>query len=372
MKEINIARVLVTKRREKGLTQDELAYHIGVSKASVSKWETGQSYPDVVLLPQLAAFFNISLDELMDYQPQMGKEDIRRLYQTLCADFTAKPFDEVTAHCRQIIKKYYSCFALLLQMGVLLVNHVELAKNEMQATETVALAKELFARVREESGEVVLIEQALFMEASCCLSQGEPNGALTLLEGSETLAMPPELLLSAAYSMTGRQQQAREVLQGGMYQTLVLLFNYLPATLSVCADDSARFDETMRRARCVAEAFGLRGLHPALEVGLLLTAAQGYMAQGRIEEAVATLWEYTELVTDSAIYPLVLKGDDYFDLLDGWLERLVLGTQMPRSEKTVRQSMVHGVSKNPAFAPLKGNPRFESILEKLGAMDNNN
>ena len=325
----------------------------------------------MVLLPQLAAFFNISLDELMDYQPQMEKADIRRLYRTLCADFTAKPFDEVMAHCREIIKKYYSCFGLLLQMGILLYNHVELAQSEEQAAQTVTLAKELFARVREESGEVGLIKMAMYMEAGCCLSQGEPNGALALLEGSEAFALPPELLLSAAYSMTGRQRQAREVLQGGMYQTLVLLFNYLPATLSVCADDPVRFDDTLRRARCVAEAFGLRGLHPALEVGLLLTAAQGYMAQGRIEEALNTLWEYTELVTDSAIYPLVLKGDDYFDLIDGWLERLELGTQMPRNDKTVRQSMVHGVSKNPAFAPLTGNPRYESMLEKLGAMDNN-
>jgi transcriptional regulator with XRE-family HTH domain len=43
MKEINIAKTLVSKRREKGITQDELAEYIGVSKASVSKWETGGS-----------------------------------------------------------------------------------------------------------------------------------------------------------------------------------------------------------------------------------------------------------------------------------------------------------------------------------------
>ncbi|MHC1772911.1 MAG: helix-turn-helix domain-containing protein [Flexilinea sp.] len=73
MKEINIANVLVNKRKEKGITQDELANYIGVSKASVSKWETGQSYPDVTFLPQLAAYFNISIDDLMDYKPQMTK-----------------------------------------------------------------------------------------------------------------------------------------------------------------------------------------------------------------------------------------------------------------------------------------------------------
>ena len=78
MREINIAKVITSKRREKGLTQEELASYMGVSKASVSKWETGQSYPDIVFLPQLATFFNISMDQLMDYEPQMCKEDIRK------------------------------------------------------------------------------------------------------------------------------------------------------------------------------------------------------------------------------------------------------------------------------------------------------
>ena len=38
MKEINIAAAIVRKRREKGITQDQLAAYMGVSKASVSKW----------------------------------------------------------------------------------------------------------------------------------------------------------------------------------------------------------------------------------------------------------------------------------------------------------------------------------------------
>lgn len=43
MKEINIGKMIITKRKEKGITQDELAAYMGVSKASVSKWETGVS-----------------------------------------------------------------------------------------------------------------------------------------------------------------------------------------------------------------------------------------------------------------------------------------------------------------------------------------
>ena len=46
MKEINIAKMITTKRKEKKITQDELAKYLGVSKAAISKWETGvsQSY----------------------------------------------------------------------------------------------------------------------------------------------------------------------------------------------------------------------------------------------------------------------------------------------------------------------------------------
>lgn len=43
MREINIASILVGKRKEKGITQDELAGYLGVSKAAISKWETGVS-----------------------------------------------------------------------------------------------------------------------------------------------------------------------------------------------------------------------------------------------------------------------------------------------------------------------------------------
>ena len=44
MKEIRLGRVLVGNRHKRGITQDELAAYLGVSKAAVSKWETGMTY----------------------------------------------------------------------------------------------------------------------------------------------------------------------------------------------------------------------------------------------------------------------------------------------------------------------------------------
>lgn len=77
MKEINLGRILMKNRHRLGITQDDLAAYMGVSKAAVSKWETGTTYPDITLLPKLADYFNISIDKLMGYEPQMTREEIR-------------------------------------------------------------------------------------------------------------------------------------------------------------------------------------------------------------------------------------------------------------------------------------------------------
>ena len=52
-------------RRAKGITQDQLAEHMGVSSQAVSKWENDLSCPDITLLPRLADYFGISIDKLL-------------------------------------------------------------------------------------------------------------------------------------------------------------------------------------------------------------------------------------------------------------------------------------------------------------------
>ena len=52
-------------RKEKGMTQAELAEAMGVTDKAVSKWERDLSYPDTASLPRLAEIFGVSVDELM-------------------------------------------------------------------------------------------------------------------------------------------------------------------------------------------------------------------------------------------------------------------------------------------------------------------
>ena len=65
-------------RKSKGLTQAELGAQIGVSAKTVSKWETGRSYPDILLLPRLAAALGVTVDALFsetDAEPEQPLAD---------------------------------------------------------------------------------------------------------------------------------------------------------------------------------------------------------------------------------------------------------------------------------------------------------
>ena len=76
MTTIKINEQIAFLRKQKGLTQEELANALGVSNQAVSKWESAQCCPDIQLLPDIAELFDVSIDELLGYKPTDGLGDI--------------------------------------------------------------------------------------------------------------------------------------------------------------------------------------------------------------------------------------------------------------------------------------------------------
>lgn len=75
--ELHIGQKLKKFRRDKDLTQEEVAKHLGISFQSISKWERGDGYPDITMLPALANYLEITVDELigMDEIAASGKQN---------------------------------------------------------------------------------------------------------------------------------------------------------------------------------------------------------------------------------------------------------------------------------------------------------
>jgi transcriptional regulator with XRE-family HTH domain len=77
--DLNLSEKILFERRKRNLTQEELGIALGVSAQAISNWERG-GYPDITMLPGIANYFKISVDELLGNDTAGQKEDIRQFF----------------------------------------------------------------------------------------------------------------------------------------------------------------------------------------------------------------------------------------------------------------------------------------------------
>lgn len=88
MNAININEQIAYYRKQRGLTQEDVACALGVTNQAVSKWESAQCCPDIALLPELADLFEVSVDKLLGRKPSAS---LGELCHMLKAHFSSLP-----------------------------------------------------------------------------------------------------------------------------------------------------------------------------------------------------------------------------------------------------------------------------------------
>lgn len=66
-------------RQRRGITQEEMAQHLGVTAQAVSKWERGVVTPDIALLPDISTYFGVTIDELFSLSDETRMERIQNM-----------------------------------------------------------------------------------------------------------------------------------------------------------------------------------------------------------------------------------------------------------------------------------------------------
>lgn len=362
MKELNIGTVLAAHRKEKGVTQEEVAAFAGVSKASVSKWENGQSYPDITALPVLASFFNITIDELLGYRPQLTEKEIWESYEYFTRCFGKEPFCDVMEKVRALIRKYDACYPLFLAMAQLLFNHCNLAASLEERFLVLKEAQDLCVRVQKESEDTLLKKDAIALEGFLAVMKGEPQRVLELFGEKLRPRISSEILLVSAYSLLGEKKRALKYCQALLYEGTVEMLDLLANYLALC--------ETDKKERCFSavhgmeEAFSLKNLLPHKIINLYMMEAIYYGEQKNREKTLESLFDYVETVRKNW-KDFTIHGDAFFDLLEEWLKETGISRQMPRNMQFIREEILRSVRENPVFDFVKEEKEFRILIKKL-------
>ena len=91
-------------RKQKGLRQEQLAEAMGVSTASVSKWETNQSFPELTLLAELADFFEVSIDTLIGHN--LSADRLEALISQMGKAADVRDEELAASLCEKILRNY--------------------------------------------------------------------------------------------------------------------------------------------------------------------------------------------------------------------------------------------------------------------------
>lgn len=368
MYSINVSENIAKLRSERKITQEQLATFVGVTKASVSKWETGQSIPDVLMLPQLATFFDVTVDELIGYKPQLSEEQIIKIYRDLCTAFVQKPFEEVMEKSKMLVHQYYSCYPFLYRICLLWLNHFMLAKEQERQQNILADASELCERIISNAKDIVLCNDVVDLNASINLLRGDTKAvidALEALQNPSRISNQSIGILIKAYEMEQKMEKADCYAQISMYSQLVSLIGCATEYLVIHSNDVAVCQETIKRIQKVAKAYKVEQLNFNSMCLFYYQAAIVCCMHGEKEQSLELLGEYVKCMEIGfSEEEIRLRGDDYFNNLECWLEKLEFNGGAPRERRIILDSAI-GALEHPALACLKDEKGYKKLIKKL-------
>ena len=137
-------------RREKSITQEQLAEYLGITSRAISQWECDRTSPDITLLPALCHIFNVSSDELLGIDILKNSEEIKRYLDEATELCYQGKWEEQTELLREANKKFPRNYEIMLKLANALVNEYS-RKRIMEYSEVFELCNRILEECTESS-----------------------------------------------------------------------------------------------------------------------------------------------------------------------------------------------------------------------------
>ena len=138
---MNIGNKIRELRKQRGITQEQLAESIGISFQAVSKWENNIALPDITLVPVLASYFGVSMDELFDFNLKEIEHAVRIITEKAYQYRESNP-----AESRRILEEGLKKYP---ENDILLNNLLYVMDYSVKPDETIAIASKLIEKTNQ-------------------------------------------------------------------------------------------------------------------------------------------------------------------------------------------------------------------------------
>jgi transcriptional regulator with XRE-family HTH domain len=128
----NFSNNFKTMRKQRNLTQEQIAETLGVSCQAVSKWETNSSYPDISLLPIIADYFGVSVDFLIGHDTSKRFEEIDNICMLADNLFAENRYMEAIPMLREILIKHPGNEKLMYKLAWALSGTIKESKENYE------------------------------------------------------------------------------------------------------------------------------------------------------------------------------------------------------------------------------------------------
>lgn len=215
-------------RREKNLTQEQLAACVGVSAPAVSKWETNTTCPDIALLSPLARALGTNVDTLLNFTPQLSAQQIAAFANEVAALAQERSTADAFARGEVLLHEYSNCMGLCYSLACLYLGFGTFGPEIPEAS---VRAEHLLRTVCESKDTTYYISAAHSL-ATLLIRQNQCDEAETLLNNLPKNQPEPEMLYPSLYLKQGRPADALRLVQQQTFQSLLHLQTNLTALCS--------------------------------------------------------------------------------------------------------------------------------------------
>lgn len=219
MQNLNIGKVIKELRTNKNKTQDELADFLGVSTPAISKWENGVTYPDITLLPTLAHYFNVSIDKIMDYKPNLTDTEIDELIKE-CESLIFKDINKAIELFEQYLIQYSSDPKLKIRLSEISIMIYSKIQDEQKIVSLNNKLIQALLNVVDSIDDLNIKEKALIQLSSHYMFGKDYKNATKYLRQIHKPSQNPDLILPSILILQKEFDDGRRYLQNSLKKSL--------------------------------------------------------------------------------------------------------------------------------------------------------